>query len=144
MSRYGGGSGDLDRPAFPNVVETIGDDPARYLYDRPRWVALARIRGLRTFDEVRAWRAVEKNLAKRKGVIEEPRDWVLDALDDRETELEEHGEFDPDVDREPFETGAYDPTLWEDRGAGALPPITPHEENIAQPVADGGQDGDQA
>jgi len=142
MSRYGGGSKGLDRPQYPNVVESIGDDPARYLFNRSRWVALARIRGLRTFDEIEAWRAVEKNLANRMGVIEEPREWVLDALDARESELEEHGVFDPDVDREPPETGPFTPDQWE-RDAGGLPPITPHEENIAQPVADGGQDGDQ-
>jgi len=142
VTSFGAGGEDLDRPEFPNLVEKIGDDPARYLYDRPRWVALARIRGLRTFEAVAAFRAVELNLARQKDVLEEPRDWVLAALAERKAQLEEHGEFDPDIEHEEPDLGPYTPDQWQ-RDPGGLPPITPHEENIARPATDGGKDGDQ-
>jgi hypothetical protein len=132
-----------DRPAFPALVEQIGDDPARYLYGRRRWIALARIRGLRTFEQVEAFRAVERSLVHQYDLRSEPREWVLEALADREAVLEDRGVFDPDVPQEPPETGPYSPGQWE-RDAGGLPPITPHEDNIAEAVADGGEDGDQA
>lgn len=141
MSRYGADTTDLDRPTFDSLVDDIGEDPARYLYDRERWVALARIRGIHRHQTLRAFRAVERALASREG--REPREWVMNALDARETYLDEHGEFDPDVKHEEPETGPYTPDQWE-RGTGSLPPITPHAENIARPATDGGEDGDQA
>jgi len=143
MTRFGAGGEDLDRPEYPDTVANIGEDPARYLYDRPRWVALARIRGIHKLAVVAAFRAVELNLARQQDVREEPRDWVLEVLDEREAYLEEHGEFDPDVDHAEPETGPYTPDQWQ-RDPGGLPPITPHESNIARPATDGGEDGDQA
>jgi hypothetical protein len=141
VSQYGANTHDPDRPTFPALVDAIGEDPARYLYDRDRWVSLARIRGIHRFEVIEAWRAVERNLASHQG--RDPRGWVMSALDEREAYLQEHGEFDPDVDYEEPETGPYTPDQWE-RDAGGLPPITPHAENIVEPVADGGEDGDQS
>ena len=133
-------SSDPDRPTFPDLRESIGEDPARYLHGREEWVARARIRGIRLRSTIRAWEAVERRLASREA--REPRQWVLDALADREAFLEEHGEFDPEpVGLDP-NLGPYPPELWEDRAPGDLPPITPHAENIAEPVTDGGESGE--
>lgn len=125
-----------DRPKYPNVREDIGEDPARYLCRDEPWVAKARIRGIRLLETIAAWRGVERNLARREG--REPRLWVIDALDERESHLREHGEFDPPVEGWDLDLGPYPPEIWEDRSAGSLPPITPHEENIADPATDGG------
>ncbi|MHB9288105.1 hypothetical protein ACKVMT_13830 [Halobacteriales archaeon Cl-PHB] len=133
----GAAASEPDRPTYPKVKDSIGEDPARFLCRREKWVAKARIRGIHLFEIIEAWRAVERNLAVRRG--KEPREWVMEALAKREAYLEDHGEVDPDPEPPEIDPGPYTPDLWKDRTAGSLPPITPHEENIARPATDGGE-----
>lgn len=89
------------RASFPALAEDnrCGHDPGRWL-DRPLLdgdprtsspieQAFAVIRGLATQAECRAWRAVERRLDRG------PRDQVLDAIESRLAELDEHGERPP-------------------------------------------------
>jgi hypothetical protein len=83
------------------MIDHIGEDPARWLdrdlvggdpgggMDPRAWLAV-RVDGIDELAVVRAWQAVERRLAKRDG--REPRQAVLDLLDDREAALREQGE----------------------------------------------------
>lgn len=81
---------DDDRERFPALVESIGEDPARFLdksgpeYDKNALIA-ARIRGIDSIEVLRAWRAVERRLHGGRSA-------VVELLDEREAYLEEHGE----------------------------------------------------
>lgn len=74
-----------DRPEFPNVVADIGEDPARFLSSTTRMMPLARIRGLDSVAACNAWAAVERRSWGGRSVI-------LDAIDDRRTELQATGD----------------------------------------------------
>jgi hypothetical protein len=93
----------------------LGEDPARFLdaelaSDRSRRnMVRDRIRGIDTVEVLRAWEAVERNLANRDG--RDPREKVLEWLDQRADVLEEIGERPdrnvyPDEDPEPTESVA--------------------------------------
>ena len=77
----------------------LGENPARFLVEEididtgagtSGELIVARIRGIATRELVNYWEGVERWLARRDG--REPRDDVLDALQERREELEEHGE----------------------------------------------------
>jgi hypothetical protein len=107
-----------DRETFPDLRERFGEDPARYLDrdlmerdgtrvtygtdHRGRTTAniradedtsphgervRQRIEGIRSLELLRAWRAVERRLGR--GPSGEPRQKVLDWIDEREKELAE-------------------------------------------------------
>ena len=101
------GGKSRDREEFPPIVEDINEDPARYLdVDRlsDLRLAKARIRGIDFFQELRAWRQVERNLSNNGHVSEHHRAKVMEWLDEREAELEEIGERDERLaDAEPAE-----------------------------------------
>jgi len=86
----------LGRERVPELVERIGEDPARWL-DRslfggesdtsaPGIMIRARIRGIDDLGVLSAWKAVERRLDRG------PREKVMQMLEDREQELEEIGE----------------------------------------------------
>lgn len=84
------------------LKQELGEDPARYLdHDLAngdgRELALARIRGLARIEVVNAWRAVERRLAHQDD--REPRGKILELLDEREADLQEHGERPRDIRR---------------------------------------------
>lgn len=77
----------------------LGENPARFLVEEididtgagtSGELVLARIRGIATRELVDYWEGVERWLARREG--REPRDDVLDALQERREELEEQGD----------------------------------------------------
>jgi len=77
----------------------LGENPARFLVEEididtgagtTGELILARIRGIATRELVDYWEGVERWLARREG--RDPRDDVLDALQERREELEEQGE----------------------------------------------------
>jgi len=77
----------------------LGENPARFLVEETDIdtgagtsgeLIFARIRGIATRELVDYWEGVERWLARREG--REPRDDVLDALQERREELEEHGD----------------------------------------------------
>lgn len=78
----------VDRPEFPALVEDIGEDPARFLYDPDDQrvdLALARIRGIDYVQVLNAWLAVERR-------VNGGRPEVTSAIEARREILEEHGE----------------------------------------------------
>ena len=93
-----------DRLRCPNLVERIGEDPARWL----DWDLLADsqraemvrtlIDGIDTIERIRAWRGVERKLANddendgARHPLEDPRAAIMQRLDQREQWLELHGE----------------------------------------------------
>lgn len=83
---------DLAREQFPDLREDIGEDPARFLdHDLlddvgMRDLALTRIESIDKLAVISAWRAVERRLDRQT------RQAILDALDEREADLEELGE----------------------------------------------------
>jgi len=90
---------DTGRASFPALADRHGHDPGRWL-DRPLLgdadsgetplrQAFSIIRGIGTKAELRAWRAVERQLDRG------PRDAVVDRIEHRLTELDEHGERPP-------------------------------------------------
>jgi hypothetical protein len=107
-----------DRETFPAIVEDTNEDPARYL-DVERVedlkLARARIRGIDSFQELRAWRAVERSLSDDGHVSEHHRQQVMEWLDEREAEVEEIGERDDRVEpgsRTPSPAATFE---WPDR-----------------------------
>jgi len=128
------------QPATPDwfqieaLVATIGEDPGRYL-DGPL-DPLARIRGLNTVHEVNAWRAAERKLATHRN--RSPRSAIMDALDEREVELEEHGEFDPDRQDTDIVLGVTSAVLGEIRGDSVHPgsSVTPIDEPTFEETRD--------
>ena len=79
--------------------ERLGENPARFLVEDLRVdggdgtageLMLARIRGIVSVELVDYWLGVERWLAMQKD--REPRDRVIDALEERKSQLEEHGE----------------------------------------------------
>ena len=77
----------------------LGENPARFLVEEididtgagtSGELIVARIRGIATRELVNYWEGVERWLARRDG--REPRDDVLDALQERREELEEQGD----------------------------------------------------
>lgn len=102
------------------IRDQIGEDPARYLdkdllepplmrtetvrrnhHDEVRLIpdrdvapegimAIARIRGIDKLERVRAWQAVERRLGR--GSDGGPREFIMDALDEREQTLLEIGD----------------------------------------------------
>lgn len=79
--------------------ERLGENPARFLVEEltiddgdgtTGELMLARIRGIITTDLIDYWLGVERWLAMHEG--REPRDRVIDALEERKAHLEEHGE----------------------------------------------------
>mgnify|MGYP000394376668 CR=1 FL=1 len=84
-----------------NATESkrLGENPARVLVEEididtdagtSGELIFARIRGIETRELVDYWEGVERWLAMRED--REPRDDVLDALEERRDELDEHGE----------------------------------------------------
>jgi len=89
--------------AVPNLntaeSDRLGENPARFLVEEididtgagtSGELIIARIRGIATHELLDYWEGVERWLARRED--REPRDDVLDALDARREELDEHGE----------------------------------------------------
>lgn len=70
------------RPRYSKIAENVGEDPARFLSSSERYLPLARIRGIDDRGLLSAYRAVE--LREFGG-----RDVILEALDDRDRELQE-------------------------------------------------------
>jgi hypothetical protein len=92
-----------ERMRCPTLVESIGEDPARWLDadlladdDRASMVKTL-IDGIDSLQRVRAWRAVERRLAARDD--RDPRAPIMQRLDQREEWLKLHGER---VDRLPY------------------------------------------
>ncbi len=84
---------------MPESTDKHGENPARYLVERIEPdngdgtegdLLFARIRGLETIAKCRFWLGVERWLASQED--RDPRDAVVDALEEREAHLEEHGE----------------------------------------------------
>ena len=71
-----------DRPAYPDIAATEGEDPARFLSVSESDLPIARIRGVGDRGLLSTWRAVE--LWEFGG-----RDVILEALDERNRELQE-------------------------------------------------------
>ncbi|MFB6091617.1 MAG: hypothetical protein ABEK02_01255 [Haloquadratum sp.] len=87
-----------DRVEFPRLRERLGEDPARFL-DRDlvsdpaaQRMVRDRIAGIDSLEVLSAWRAVERKLAEHHD--REPRQGVLDALDERGIWLDEYGDRD--------------------------------------------------
>ncbi|WP_246308035.1 hypothetical protein [Halorarum salinum] len=85
--------------SFPSLREEIGEDPARFLdvpllgstgASTPFGLARARIRGIDEIGTAKAWLAVERALGR--GDDDGPRERVVDLLEARIDDLEEHGE----------------------------------------------------
>ena len=89
--------------AVPNLnageSERLGENPARFLVEdisadngdgTTGELMLARIRGIASVELVDYWLGVERWLAMHED--RDPRDRVIDALEERKAELEEHGE----------------------------------------------------
>ena len=89
--------------ALPNLnaeeSERLGENPARFLVEEVRAdngdgttgeLLFARIRGIETVGLVDYWLGVERWLAMQND--REPRDRVIDALEERKAYLEDHGE----------------------------------------------------
>jgi len=129
-----------DREEFPTFAEDINEDPARYLHvDRldDLRLAKARIHGIDFFQELRAWRAAERNLASNGVVSEHHRRQVMQWLDEREADLEEIGERD-----ERIEPGSRTPSpaatwSWPDR-EGTYPFV--NSVDAGRYAADGGDE----
>lgn len=92
-----------DRAEFPRLRDRLGEDPATFL-DRDlvgdrsaQRMVRDRISGIDTLEVLSAWRAVERKLAEHHD--REPRQGVIDALDERGLWLEEHGDRDDRVTR---------------------------------------------
>jgi len=115
---------DTGRASFPDLADRHGHDPGRWL-DRPLLgdadsgetplrQAFAIIRGIGSKAELRAWRAVERQLDRG------PRDAVVDRINHRLAELDEHGERPPlGPDRDDWTAPAADiggPSFIEDAG----------------------------
>lgn len=69
-----------DRPEFPELAESEGEDPARFLSCSEPHLPVARIKGIRDKGLLNAYRAVE--LREFGG-----RDVILEAIADRKREL---------------------------------------------------------
>src|SRR6056297_2781314 len=92
-----------DRLRCPALVETIGEDPARWLDQPIPWnsdrldLVHSLIDGIDTLARLNAWRAVEYRLAngdQNDGAahpLDEPRERIVRRLDQREEWLELHG-----------------------------------------------------
>lgn len=86
-----------ETPAWQQKLKRdIGENPARFL-DRPISVPpdrnsmfRARLEGIDRLDVIGAWKATERRLATEQD--RQPRQHVLDLLDDRREYLLEHGE----------------------------------------------------
>lgn len=134
------GGKSSERETYPSIAEDINEDPARYLdVDRVEDLKLAkaRIRGIDYLGVLRAWQGVERNLAANGVVSEHHRRQVMAWLDERERELEEHGERDGRV-----ESGGRTPSppatvTWVDCEGGERPTATVDADRYA---ADGGED----
>jgi len=97
-------SDDGERLRCPNLIEAIGEDPARWL-DRPivghpnrETVVRTLIDGMDSLERVRAWKACELRLANPqeddnpRNPLDEPRGAIIQRLDQREEWLQLHGE----------------------------------------------------
>lgn len=73
-------SATLDRPRYPELEKSEGEDPARFLSCSEHYLPVARIKGIRDEGLLNAYRAVE--LREFGG-----RDVILEALEDRKREL---------------------------------------------------------
>jgi len=87
-----------DRVDFPKLQQRLGEDPAKFL-DRDlvgdrnaQRMVRDRISGIDSLEVLSVWRAVERKLATHHD--REPRQGVIDALDERGLWLEEHGDRD--------------------------------------------------
>ena len=88
----------IPNPA-PEIAAEHGENPGRFLVEDLRVdggdgttgeLMLARIRGLETIALCRFWVMIERRLADLEG--RDPREKVVDALEERERHLEEHGD----------------------------------------------------
>ncbi|WP_435067687.1 hypothetical protein [Haloplanus sp. C73] len=142
------GGSQSDREEFPSVAEDIGEDPARFLdVDRLEDLELARarIRGIDFIATLRAWKAVERNLASTGVVSEHHRTKVMEWLDERESELEELGDRDErmaDVDieaRREATPSTSTPATWVDRDGGERK-LNHVDSDRYRAATDGGED----
>jgi hypothetical protein len=90
--------------------ERLGENPARFLVEdltvddgdgTTGELMLARIRGIVSTELIDYWLGAERWLAMQND--REPRDRVIDALEKRKAELEEHGEGLPQAGMTPAE-----------------------------------------
>lgn len=96
------GGSSRTTPTFIRIEREHNENPARFLVEdltvdagdgTSGELILARIRGIDSLDLVHAWEAVERNLANGENALrDEPRERVLDALEERRETLEEIGD----------------------------------------------------
>ena len=125
-----------DRETFPTLAEDIGEDPARYLdVDRVEDLKLAkaRIRGIDYLGVLRAWQAVERNLASNGVVSEHHRRQVMEWLEEREVELEEIGERDERVEADGRTPSPPATVTWVDCEGGERPTGVNRRERRCSP-----------
>lgn len=78
-----------ERPEFPDVVEEIDEDPARFL-DADDGLLVARLSGIDRVEVAREWTKVEVALAEQQD--RKPRKQVIAALNRRIKYLQHHGD----------------------------------------------------
>lgn len=133
MSYDGKPADRTDHERFPTFEARYGYDAGRFLdqdlledgsrhtTSSNRHLVRAVIRGLPSVERCRAWAAVERQLATRQD--REPREPILEWLDEREAELEQQGDLDerlaivPDRDERVEQRSAAD--------YEAMPTVTP-------------------
>lgn len=125
---------DPDREEFPELVDAVGEDPARFLDHNfegdHRTLVVARIRAIDQLGVVNAWIQIERELVRgpREPVIElleQRREWILEH-GGREDRLQDEDERTPaapkdvvwlDEDGEPYERTSADAKLRERQAA---------------------------
>lgn len=106
-------SSDREVPPFPRIEREHNENPARFLLETIETddnhgtsgaLILARIDGIESLDLAHAWEAVERALA-REDYLDEPREFVLDALAERQDALVNDNGL-PQIDLSPAELRA--------------------------------------
>lgn len=132
-----------DREVYPHVQERIGEDPARFLDRDLDGDALdfveSRIQGIDRFEVLAGWGDVERNLVRTPDGShnEAGRDQVIELLQNRACELEEHGDRDEKLQRRRDIREAEDdvdvdePVIWRHTKDGCDSINVEQESNIA-------------
>ena len=113
VSIHQSGNSSKEIPDYPDIVDAISENPARFLAadvldvngDDPEMsLAYARIRGIDTFEVLGRWHAVENDIG--------PRDLVKQWLYERGKELEEIGERPDRLEWPHGKPDHVDPETW--------------------------------
>jgi hypothetical protein len=127
-STHQSGQSGSDRKEFPDIESEIGEDPARFL-DKPlapdphgdttpMALAKARIRGIRKASVAARWLEVEHRLERG------PRESIVERLEQRARQLQEHGERDlpgrsaEELREQAEEIATASVAVWPDRAGG--------------------------